>query len=464
MGYLEDIYNKSPIFLQTFVLNTKALELYLERYGRKFWKLFNEFDKNQRLSDSEIAAYQDEKLRVLVKYAYQKVPYYNRIMKGLRVYPEDIKAVNDLHKLPLLTKDDIRVNYKQLISSDFKWVFLRHGHTSGTTGSPLDICYDIKTCVMHQVADWRQKIWAGMEYGQPYASLQGRVIVPIHQARPPFWRMNHINKQLFLSSFHLTEKNIPFYFGKLEEAGIKAIEGYPSTIYILALYLIKHRATFPIKTVLTSSETLFDYQRDAIEKAFSCKIFDFYGMAERVVFATECDHHEGHHLNQDYGITEFLNSNNEPVERGKLGRIVATSLHNLAMPLIRYVTNDSSSLKEKICSCGRAFPLMDEVATKNESIITLPDGRLISPSILTHPFKPMRTIVESQIIQQECDQLVIRVVRAVNYSAEDERRLIKAFHERLGSEINVNIEYVDFIERSESGKFRWVISKIKPEF
>jgi phenylacetate-CoA ligase len=464
MGTLEAIYQKSPIALQTLFLNAKAAELYIERYGRKFWRLFEEFNRNQWLSQIELEAYQNEKLRLLIEHVYQTVPYYSELMKSLKLTPSDIKTRADLYKLPILKREDIRNHLSRLISSKYPRALLRHGHTSGTTGSPLDFFYDVRMCVVHHVADWRQKYWGGLTYGQPYASLLGRVIVPVKQTAPPFWRFNYLNNQLFLSSFHLNEINLPYYFDELKRREIQVIEGYPSTLYILALYLLKNGRTFPMKTVLTLSETLFDSQRQAIEQAFACKIFDHYGMAERAVFASECDLHSGHHLNLDYGIVEFLDSEEEPVSEGHLGKIVATSVHNFAMPFIRYETNDASALKSGACVCGRGFPLMDDVATKHESIVTLPDGRLISPSVLTHPFKPMHNIVESQIIQEQLDELVVKVVKRQSYTSDDEVRLVAAFHERLGNEMKIKVEYVESIPRTRNAKFRWVISKIPPTF
>lgn len=463
MGYLEKVYEKSPVPLQTVLLNLKAAELYAERYGGKFRRVFNAFQRNQWRSENELAEYQDEMLSFLVNHAYRTVPYYREIMDGLKLTPKDVKSVDDLHKLPILTKEEIKRNQKRLVSSDYKRKILRNGHTSGTTGSPLDLVYDIATCVVHHAADWRQKYWAGMKCGEPYASLQGRLVVPLSQQKPPFWRKNFINNQLFFSSFHLKEENIGHYIEALELEGIRFLEGYPSNLYILSMYLIKHGKRMDLDAVLTSSETLFEYQKEAIERAFGCKVFDFYGMAERVVFATECEKHEGHHLNSDYGITEFLNNDSEPVEPGEMGRIVATGIHNLAMPLIRYQTNDLCALKKGACSCGRGFPLMEDVATKHESIVTLPDGRLLSPSVLTHPFKPMRNIVESQIIQNDLADFLVKIVRTKLYSKEDENRLVAAFHERMGDNVNIRVEYCRSIPRTKNGKFRWVISKIEPK-
>ena len=187
-------------------------------------------------------------------------------------------------------------------------------------------------------------------------------------------------------------------------------------------------------------------------------------MAERVVYATECEQHQGHHLNLDYGITEFLDSRHQPVDNGQLGTIVATSLFNRAMPMIRYQTNDSCSLKTESCSCGRGFPLMDEVATKNEAIVTLPDGRLVSPSVLTHPFKPMVNIIESQIIQERLDLIRVKIVKNQDYTHKDEEMLLAGFVERLGPDVALKVEYVDMIPRTKSGKFKWVISKVAHAF
>lgn len=464
MKSLENIYQASPVFLQTILLNAKAIDLYLERYGKKFDRLFNEFKNNEYLSPSEIIEYQEYKLKALVKHSYNTVPYYKEIFDKIKLKPDDIRSLSDLHKIPLLTKEDIKLNFDKLISKEVpKWK-LRHGHTSGTTGTPLNLLYDNPVCVAHHAADWRQKVWAGMEKGDAYASLQGRVICPVSQKTPPFWRKNFINNQLFLSSFHLRKENLQYYFDKLSKDNIQFIEGYPSTIFTLASYLLSVGQVYKMQAVLTSSETLFDFQREAIEKVFQCKIFDFYGMAERVIFATECSSHSGHHINQDYGITEFLNDNNEPVQPGSIGHIVATGLHNFAFPLIRYKTNDSCSLKKELCQCGRVFPLMDDVATKNESIITLPDGRWLSPSVLTHPFKPMDNIIESQIIQEDVKNIRIKIIKNTQYSSKDEKVLLSAFCERVGKDVDVHIEYVEEIGKTKNGKFKWVISKIPPKF
>ena len=103
---------------------------------------------------------------------------------------------------------------------------------------------------------------------------------------------------------------------------------------------------------------------------------------------------------------------------------------------------------------------MDDVTTKAEDTLTLKDGRLISPSVLTHPFKPMNSVEESQIIQREHDRIVIKIVPRKDYSEADTQHLIREMKNRLGEEVRIEIQMVDRLDRTNSGKFRWVISEV----
>lgn len=456
----QNLYNQSPAFMQTLALNAYALRIHKERYGRKYDRVRRELAETQYFSRDKIEEYQDLRLARLVQHAYRTVPYYRDLFDRHGISPKDIQSKDDLYKVPVLTREDVRSSRNRLISDEYRPQDLVHGHTSGTTGSPLDFFWDVNTCVYTNGVDWRQKNWAGINYGDRIAVLLGRAIVPIKARRPPFWRMNYLHNQLWLSSFHLREENLPHYVEKLRSYRPAAIEGYPSTVYILARYLLSKNITLPVTAVLTSSETLYPVQRTAIEAAFCCKVFDFYGLAERVLFATECSQHAGRHVNFEYGIVEVVDENNRPVREGHPGFVVGTSLQNFGMPFIRYRTSDVSSIKSRRCACGRDMALMEEVTTKAEDIVVTRDGRMISPSVLTHPFKPLDNIEKSQILQEDVDRIVIRIVRRPGYADSDTDKLLGAFRERVGADMRVDIEFVNDIPTTSSGKFRWVISKV----
>ncbi len=206
------------------------------------------------------------------------------------------------------------------------------------------------------------------------------------------------------------------------------------------------------------------HQRTVIEKAFSCLLYDFYGMAERVVFATECEKHDAKHINMDFGIVETLSKDGLPADYGSIGRIVATGLHNYAMPLIRYETSDVTVLRKESCSCGRGFTLMENITTKDEDIVTTKDGRYLSSSILNAVTHNLTSILEHQIIQDDLDHLKFRIVRKPEFSDSDRDFLLESLSEIVGGGMKIEIEYVDSIPRTIAGKFRWVISKVPLQF
>ena len=162
----------------------------------------------------------------------------------------------------------------------------------------------------------------------------------------------------------------------------------------------------------------------------------------------------------EYGLAEVVDPDGLPVSRGTAGRLVGTTLHNLAMPLIRYVTNDMSSQLDRQCSCGRGLELMDDVTTKAEDVLTLKDGRLISPSVLTHPFKPLDCIEGSQIVQRAPDHVIIRIVAGQDYRPSLGDHLVHEFKARLGNDVRIDVHLVQQSRGLANGKFKWVISEV----
>jgi phenylacetate-CoA ligase len=460
---LKNIYDLLPVFFQNTILSGYSCILDKERYSEGFYSFCRAMAESQWFTNGEIQNYQDEKIKILISHAYETVPYYRKIFSERKLTPKDVKTTLDLCKLPILTREGIKTNFLDLISTNFHPKKLKYGHTSGTTGSPLEIGYDPTVVYATYAALDRQYQWAGCRLakdGDRIAVLRGNVIVPLNQKRPPFWRYNRWHKQLLLSSFHLSPQNLHFCMEEVERYQPTVFDGYPSTLYVFAKFLKNSRRKYQAKAVISSSETMYDFQREAIEESFQCRVFDYYALAERAVFATECDHHQGHHLCMEYGVSEILDEKNDPLPKGKTGKLVGTSFHNFGMPLIRYVTNDMTALRSNPCSCGRELALMDDVTTKAEDTLTLKDGRLISPSVLTHPFKPLNSIEASQIIQKEHDRILIKIVPRKDYSEADNAHLVREMKMRLGNEVRVEIKMVERIERTGSGKFRWVISEV----
>jgi phenylacetate-CoA ligase len=459
-----ELYQKSPICVQGVALNLYALRIHFHRYGRPFRRALRELGLSQNWSRDELTEFQNRRLREVVKTAYEKTKYYREVMDESGIAPDDIRSGEDLRKLPILTKEVVRSRGEDMLTGPKASRGWLHGHTSGTTGSPLSLWYDRKTAVATNAVDARHKQWGGLGPGDWIGLFLGRMIVSPTRTKPPFWQTNYFQRQVWFSSFHLSEEHLPSYVSEIQRRGLRFLEGYPSTLFILGRHLLQRGERLQMKAVFTSSETLHAIQREVIETAFGCSIHDFYGLAERVIFAGECEHHQGKHLSEEYGITEVVDQHGEPVPLGEPGALVGTSLHNEAMPLIRYQTSDVSAIRSEPCPCGRTLLRMEDVATKAEDIVVTAEGRMISPSVLTHPFKPFDQLEKSQVIQDRIDHLLVKLVSTGTFTPEQEAQLLASLRERVGPSMEIDVEYCREIPREASGKFRWVISHVDHDY
>lgn len=445
--------------------NARGLRNKILRENTEFKKILNELEKSQWYTQSELEELQNEKLRVTIRNAYENVPYYKKVFDARQLKPLDIKTKDDLWKIPYLYKKDVKEHFNELISVKANKRFLYMGHTSGTTGTPAHFYRDMHSINFENAIIWRQWHWAGYYGDSVRATLRGDRIKNGDINKPPFWTYNIPEKQLLLSSFHLSQSNIEYYIEAINKYKARVLQAYPSAAYLLAKFCKEKNVTVKFDAVFTSSEPVYDYQRALIENMFDCKIWDFYGMAERVISASECEEHNGLHVNEEYGIMEFIDKDDISIDciNNNEGIIVGTSLNNYAMPLIRYVTNDYGELSDNQCSCGRQSKLLNPINSRLSDIIYTVDGRGLDPVMLTHIFygKNINSIRKSQIIQKSYTQLILKVVPSEKLFDEREvDKVIANMKDICGSNMDINVEFVDDIPCEPSGKYRWIISEV----
>lgn len=457
---LSALYERSPIAVQNAMISVYGRRLLRERMDPDFEATLAWLDETDRWPAERHAAYQRERLRHVVEHAWANVPFWRRTMEARGLRPADIATIDGLRKLPVLRREEVHRHFEEMRSRAARRRDLVLGHTSGTTGSPLEFWWDHRVCVWNNALEYHYRSWAGARFGDLTATLLGNVIVPLRQRRPPFWRFCEPWKRVFFSSFHLEPGHLPSYVAELRALGRVWLEAYPSTAYVLAQFLEETDDELELAGVLLSSETLTPAVREVIERRFRARAWDSYSMSERVIFAGECELHSGQHLFPAFGIVEVLDENDEPVPPGRVGRLVATGLQNLAMPLLRYDTGDVGGFDIEPCACGRTYPKLLPIMTKAEDIVVTPEGRYVSSSVLTHPFKPMVNIVKSQLVQPEVGRLTVRIVRRPSYTERDSRVLVEGLRQRLGPRIRIDLEFVDDIARSARGKYRWVVSRV----
>jgi phenylacetate-CoA ligase len=431
-------YDSLPLWAQTTAVNAASLVNYRKRYGRQFHRFLTELEANERKSLDQLLAEQQKAVQQLLQYAVRYVPYY----RELKLPPDR------LSDWPILDKQTVAAAPEKLLSDEFARHRLMALQTSGTTGTPLTVRFTTACQELEMAFRWRHRSWGGVPFLSRSAYLSGHPVVPAEQTEPPFWRVDTVERRLLCSSYHFSRQNMPEYAEALARFAPDFLHGYPSSLYVLARHVLEHNLhSLRPRAVFTASETLLEFQREAIERAFAAPVFNWYGTTEMTCNIVECAF-GSLHCRTDYGALELLDG----------GVMVATGLLNPAMPLIRYRAGDVAMARAGTCECGCAFPLIERIEGRIEDYIRTPDGRLVGR--LDHIFKGVAHVREAQLVQHHVEELVLRIVRVDEFNADDERIILANARERLGRALQLRCEYVDEIERFAGGKFRFVVSEI----
>jgi phenylacetate-CoA ligase len=419
------------------------------RSGRRFRTCLEELESSQRWTAEELQRYREEKLRSVVRLSYLHVPFYRRLFDEQKLRPSDITTIADLQKLPLLEKETVQRNLGLMRNRSWRLPVFR-AYTGGTTGRPGVYLRGLRDINYENAALWLQYRWAGKPMGSRRIILTGRHVVPHSQQVPPFWTRDRSSNELILSSFHLSPRTLPAYVEKIREFAPFDMRAYPSTAQVLAWFCLERGISLPLSAVFTSSETLLPHQRSAIEKAFACRVFDWYGNGERVAAIAQCEHGTYHEL-PTYSIVEYLDAG------GGMKEIVGTTLHNRVMPLFRYRTGDlAHQIPAEQCVCGRPFPVVSGIQGRVKDQLLMEDGRRVTP-IVGRIFKGLSGVREAQIIQSARDRIVVQIVVDGAGSTPEAEEIVERVHTDIGGRREIlHVELVGSIAREENGKFKAV--------
>ena len=166
------------------------------------------------------------------------------------------------------------------------------------------------------------------------------------------------------------------------------------------------------------------------------------------------------HITAEDIIVEIVDRNGQVLPPGESGEIVVTHLATRDFPFIRYRTGDVGVLDDQSCSCGRGLPLLKEIQGRTTDFVVAQDGTVLHGLALIYVMRELPGIVEFKIIQESLQRVRVQIVVKEDYSRDSETRIVEVFHERLGQDVQVDIEYVDEIAPEKSGKFRYVVSRV----
>ena len=435
--------------------------------GRSAAVYYHELNKSQWLPKKNIKDLQSKKLNLLVQHAYKHVPYYRDKMDCLNLLPEDIQTIDDLNKLPLLSKKNVRENiHFDLMSDNHDKSKIQKITTSGSTGQPFTYYVDKHQLEFRWAATLRGMEMTDYKFGDKQARLWHQTIGLTRIQIFKEYLDAFFTRRKFFPVFEIKQKNIDKMIKKISRYKPVLIDGYAEAITLCARYVSKNEKLSNRKmSIISSAQMLPEHSRKLIEKNLNSTVYDKYGSREFSGIAYECNKHSGHHIVAENYIVEILKDNN-PAKPNQVGEIVITDLNNYCMPLIRYRIGDlAKSLGAKDCDCGRGLPLIGDIEGRVQSIIIGANGKYLPGTYFSHLFKDYEFIVKQyQVLQKKADEIDLKIIKALRFEENLFNELIDKISVVLGEKTKINVTFVKDIPLIKTGKQTTVLSKIPIEF
>jgi len=443
---LNQLYDKAPVFFQNILVSLRGFQIQKKRFNRNFIKYLEEYEKNNSSRVNE------NMLRHFLENA-QKSTFWKKRFEAYGVNFQAENIIEEIKKLPILTKDEVKKNIATIANPLYKGKKYK-AKTSGTTGGGLIFPYSLEMENKQWAVWWRYRRWHGIDLDMWCGWFGGRSIISIKNQSPPYWRINRPGKQVMFSAYHLNISTVESYYDEIKKRDLRWLHGYPSQLSLLA-HLILERGLQPLLQVTHitfGSENLLDNQREIISRIFpNATLRQHYGLTEGVANISENINGELI-ADNDFCYVEFAPLS---TDTPNLCKIVGTGFSNLAFPLIRYDTGDIAEI-EHLENGGIKILSIDG---RKEDFVTLPNG--VKLGRLDHIFKDMIAIKEAQIHQRDLHHIDFNIVKGASFDIQSENNLRKEIRKRIDESVSIEINYVEKIPRTNSGKLRLVISDIK---
>lgn len=422
---------------------------------------YRHFQETQWLPFEHLKDRQEQQLARLIEFAYENVPYYSKLLKSLGLTPSDVTTIEDLEKLPVLTKQTIKENRQDFVPKSINKLRYLNCSTSGTTGEPFK--YEVSTDCYERGLSLLYRGWgyAGYEIADKVALIEGSSSNPTPQSKPRKMFRNLLLNFRHYSSFTMSPKSLQRYFNIVNAWRPSFVRGCASSVYLFAKFIRDNNLElrFQPKAVFTTSEMLFGGQRKVIEEVFNTRVFDHYGLNDGGISAYECEEHCGMHIDMERAILETVDDEGKQIVNQE-GRVLATSLYNYALPFVRYDTRDVGTISDSKCACGRETALLKGFLGRTNDALKL-RGVIVSDPGYGEMLGDF-DIEQFQIIQEDPSSITFRIIKGKTYKKKDEKSIEKRMGDLLRKqvgEVNIKFDYVNSIPITEAGKYKFIINR-----
>lgn len=427
--------------------------------GTRTNKLLAFLRESQYWDEQKLYDYRLDKLKRLIEHCYENVPYYGRLFRECKLKPSDIRKIEDIKKIPILTKDIARKEPSDLIARGRYVKYVKKGKTGGTTGVPFIFYNDSNSRSMSWAAYNRWLEWMGICYYGRTVSLwgQNRVIKESKLKKIYANCVDYATNNITINAYRLNVGNMNAVLHKINKFHPLFIKGYASSMIRLAQYMNQNSITIgSIRAISTTTETLLPYYREYLESVFKVPVYDQYGCGEVTSIGFECGAHNGLHINMEHVICEVLGSGGDEV-MNEDGLVIATDLDNYTMPFLRYDTGDIARKSDEPCSCHVNQPRLLSIQGRLADVITLYNGQVVHGVFVTTLFHELGihtdVISRFQAIQRRPGEIYL-LLESDNQDAQ--LHLNKLYQELIKHFSKVQVKIVGKINNEPNGKFRYI--------
>ena len=418
-----------------------------------------QMEVSQWWSSEQIQHYQNKRLQDFLYRISKTVPYYKNLFSTQGIDPKTIDSPEKLAQLPFLTKALIREHTEDLKAENAN--DLTRFNTGGSSGEPL-VFYIGKERVSHDVAaKWRATRWWDVDIGDKEIVLWGS---PIELGGQDYVKQvrDKLLRTTLLPAFEMSMDKLNQFVRSIRKIKPAMLFGYPSALALIAEHAKTIRvdlAGLGIKVAFVTSERLYDHQKAVIEEGFGCQVANGYGGRDAGFIAHACPA-GGMHITAEDIIVEIIGDDNQPVPSGQPGEVVITHLATSGFPFVRYCTGDVAVLDNQLCSCGRGLPLLKEIQGRATDFIVAADGTIMHGLALIYVVRDLAEVAQFKIVQESLHKTRLLVVPGAGYGEDTASIIVAGFKQRLGDQVTIKIELVSEIPLEQSGKRRYVVSRV----
>lgn len=418
--------------------------------------VLKQLHSSQGLSAEQLRDCQLRQLQRLLQHALTTVPHYARTCTGLDPRRLDW---NTFARLPLLGRAELQASYTALRSRALPAGHgpATEGQSSGSTGRPVRFLRTAASQFFWSALTIREHLWQQRDFSGKLAAIRVRVE---ERSLPNWGRPVALLFQTGPAATLDVRTDTARQLEWLQREDPHYLLTHASNLGALAEQSLRRGIRLPrLRQARTFSEALRPALRDTVRAAWGVETADTYSCEEAGYIALQCPRHEHYHVQAENLVVEVLDPEGRPCAPGETGEVVLTTLHNFALPLIRYRLGDYAEVGAP-CDCGRGLPVLRRIHGRQRNMLRTPDGRELWPSLPSSLWLDVVPLEQFQVIQKSIGQLEINYVMARDLTPDEQSRLATALTARLGYPFDFDWQRRERLERTAGGKFEDFISLV----